>query len=83
MTRKILLSSLLFSAALILLMQTENSLEAQQAPNTSSGDALWHLPKFGENGWFIHAHNGKVRVCNVNNASVIGNKTAPRCSNWE
>ena len=29
---------------------------AQLGPSTqSTGDALWHLPKFGEQGWFIHA----------------------------
>lgn len=46
-------------------------------------DALWHLPKFGEQGWFIHAHNGKVRACNMDKASVVGEKPGPRCSDWE
>ena len=31
-------------------------------PSTQSGDALWHLPRFGEQGWFLHANNGRVRV---------------------
>ena len=57
---------------------------AQLGPSTqSTGDALWHLPKFGEQGWFIHAHNGKVRACNMDKASVIGSRAGPRCSNWE
>ncbi len=57
---------------------------AQMGPSTQNGgDALWHLPKFGEQGWFIHAHNGKVRACNMDKASVIGEKAGPRCSNWE
>ena len=57
---------------------------AQMGPSTQSGgDALWHLPKFGEQGWFIHGHNGKVRACNMDKASVIGQKAGPRCSNWE
>lgn len=57
---------------------------AQMGPSSQAiGDALWHLPKFGEQGWFIHAHNGKVRACNMDKASVVGYKQAPRCSNWE
>lgn len=57
---------------------------AQMGPsNQNGGDALWHLPKFGEQGWFIHANNGKVRVCNMDKTSVIGAKAGPRCSNWE
>ena len=57
---------------------------AQMGPSTqSSSDALWHLPKFGEQGWFLHAHNGRVRACNMDKASVIGDKPGPRCSDWE
>ena len=57
---------------------------AQMGPSTQSGgDALWHLPKFGEQGWFLHAHNGKVRACNMDKASVVGDKPGPRCSDWE
>jgi hypothetical protein len=57
---------------------------AQMGPSTQGGgDALWHLPKFGEQGWFIHAHNGNVRACNMDKTSVIGAKAGPRCSNWE
>ena len=57
---------------------------AEIGPSTQGGgDALWHLPKFDEQGWFIHAHNGKVRACNMDKASVVGEKSGPRCSNWE
>ena len=57
---------------------------AQMGPSSQSGgDALWHLPKFGEQGWFIHAHNGKVRACNMDKASVVGDKQGPRCSSWD
>ena len=60
------------------------SARAQMGPSTQGGgDALWHLPKFGEQGWFLHAHNGKVRACNMDKASVVGEKPGPRCSNWE
>ena len=59
------------------------TVNAQMGPSYQGGDALWHLPVFGEQGWFIHAHNGKVRACNMDKASVIGEKQAPRCSNWE
>ena len=56
---------------------------AQMGPSSQSGDALWHLPKFGQNGWFLHAHNGQVRACNMDKASVVGARPGPRCSNWE
>lgn len=59
------------------------SAHAQMAPGTSGGDALWHLPKFGQNGWFIHAHNGRVRACNMDKTSVVGERPGPRCSSWE
>ena len=52
-------------------------------PSAQSGDALWHLPKFGEMGWFLHASNGRVRVCNMDKVSVVGDKPGPRCSTWE
>ena len=55
---------------------------AQFAPPMQSGDALWHLPKFGEQGWFLHASNGRVRACNMDKASVVGERRAPRCSEW-
>ena len=56
---------------------------SQMGPSTNGGDALWHLPKWGETGWFIHAHNGSVRVCNLDKVSVVGEKTGPKCSSWE
>ena len=56
---------------------------ASVGPSVQGGDALWHLPKFGELGWFIHAHNGSVRACNMDKASVVGDRPGPRCSNWE
>lgn len=57
--------------------------DAQQGPSAQSSDALWHLPKFGESGWFLHAHNGRVRACNMDGSSVAGERRAPKCSNWE
>lgn len=56
---------------------------AQFAPPAPSGDALWHLPKLGSDGWFLHASNGRVRACNMDKVSVVGEKPGPRCSNWE
>ena len=62
---------------------TTNTANAQFAPpSVQSGDALWHLPKFGEQGWFLHANNGRVRACNMDKVSVVGERTAPRCSEW-
>ena len=70
-------------ATILLVFLADNRIVAQQGPSTTGGDALWHLPKFGENGWFIHAHNGRVRVCNMDQASVVGDKPGPKCSGWE
>ena len=51
-------------------------------PSVQAGDALWHLPKFGEQGWFLHANRGRVRACNMDKVSVVGERAAPRCSKW-
>ena len=62
---------------------TNGTVNAQFAPpSVQSGDALWHLPKFGESGWFLHATSGRVRACNMDKVSVVGERPAPRCSKW-
>ena len=62
---------------------TNATANAQFAPPSGqSGDALWHLPKFGEQGWFLYANNGRVRACNMDKVSVVGERAAPRCSKW-
>ena len=62
---------------------TNGTASAQFAPPSGqSGDALWHLPKFGESGLFLHANNGRVRACNMDKVSVVGERQAPRCSKW-
>ena len=62
---------------------TNGTANAQFAPPSGqSGDALWHLPRFGEQGWFLHANNGRVRACNMDKVSVVGERAAPRCSKW-
>ena len=62
---------------------TNGTVNAQFAPpSVQSGDALWHLPKFGESGWFLHANNGRVRACNMDKVSVVGERAAPRCFKW-
>ena len=62
---------------------SSSTANAQFGPTSSqSGDALWHLPKFGESGWFLHANNGRVRACNMDKVSVVGERPAPRCSEW-
>lgn len=67
----------------LVVSSVDNSANAQFAPPSGqSGDALWHLPKFGESGWFLHANNGCVRACNMDKVSVVGKRTAPRCSKW-
>ena len=62
---------------------TKGTANAQFAPpSVQSGDALWHLPRFGEQGWFLHANNGRVRACNMDKVSVVDERAAPRCSKW-
>jgi len=61
---------------------TNGTANAQFAPSANSGDAMWHLPKFGEQGWFLHANNGRVRACNMDKMGVVGERAAPRCSKW-
>jgi hypothetical protein len=53
------------------------------AYSLQGNDALWHLPNFAKSGWFIHASNGRVRACNLDKVSVVGDKSGPRCTNWE
>ena len=88
----ILMKKILMSAGMILVGVVIGSLSsnsprgaalAQFAPPAQSGDALWHLPKFGDVGWFLHASNGRVRACNMDKASVVDEKPGPRCSNWK
>ena len=85
--KQILLGAALVGVGTIIGTLSANSLSgsatAQFAPPMQSGDALWHLPKFGEQGWFLHASNGRVRACNMDKTSVVGDKPGPRCSNWE
>ena len=85
------MKQLLFCVALVgigtvigaLSSATIGAANAQFAPpNFQSGDALWHLPRFGEQGWFLHANNGRVRACNMDKVSIVGERAAPRCSLW-
>ena len=84
--KQLVLGAALVGTGIIIGAQSSNSYigtaTAQFAPSPNSGDALWHLPKFGEQGWFLHANNGRVRACNMNQASVVGERPAPRCSKW-
>jgi hypothetical protein len=58
--------------------KTNGTANAQFAPpGVQSGDALWHLPRFGEQGWFLHANNGRVRACNMDKVSVGGRTGSP------
>ena len=84
---RMLLGAVLVGVGAVLGTLSSNNLNgaanAQFAPPTQSGDALWHLPRFGDEGWFLHASNGMVRACNMNKASVVDEKPGPRCSNWK
>ena len=83
MKNALMIITLLTSGIAIGSITMSGSADAQQGPSVQSSDALWHLPKFGESGWFLHAHNGRVRACNMDGASVAGERQAPKCSNWE
>lgn len=83
MKNALMIIALLTSGIAIGSVITSGRADAQQGPSAQSSDALWHLPKFGESGWFLHAHNGRVRACNMDGASVAGERQAPKCSNWE
>jgi hypothetical protein len=48
----------------------------------SGTDVLLTMPLLEGQGWFLHAFGGRVRACTVDGASVVGDRTAPRCSNW-
>lgn len=56
--------------------------DAQLAPVAVGGDVLLTMPLLADKGWFVHAHNGRVRACTADGASVSGDRPAPRCSNW-
>ena len=45
-------------------------------------DVLLTMPILEGQGWFLHAYGGRVRACSVDGASVVGDRTAPRCTNW-
>lgn len=85
--KQILLGAALIGVGTVIGALSANNLggaaSAQFAPPAQSGDALWHLPTLGDDGWFLHASNGKVRACNMDKASVVGEKYGPRCSKWE
>lgn len=83
MKNALMIIVLLMTGIAIGSVTVNGSADAQQGPSVQSSDALWHLPKFGESGWFLHAHNGRVRACNMDGASVAGERQAPKCSNWE
>lgn len=84
--KQILLAAIFIGAGVVIGSHSSNNLNgaafAQFAPPAQSGDALWHLPLFGEDGWFLHANNGRVRACNMDKVSVVGDRPGPRCSNW-
>ena len=85
--KQLILGAVLLGVGAVIGTLSSNSLSgsaiAQFAPPSSqSGDALWHLPRFGEQGWFLHANNGRVRACNMDKVSVIAERPAPRCSKW-
>lgn len=45
-------------------------------------DVLLTMPLLESQGWFIHAYGGRVRACSADGASVVGERTSPRCSKW-
>ena len=52
------------------------------SPSTPSGDALWHLPRFGEQRRFLYANSGRGRACNMDTVTVVSDRPTPRCLKW-
>lgn len=75
--------AIIVASVIVYLGSNQSSAIAQSGPSLQSGDALWHLPSFSKDGWFLHASNGKVRACNMDKVSIVGDRPGPRCSNWE
>jgi hypothetical protein len=48
----------------------------------SGVDVLMSMPLLEGQGLFLHAFGGRVRACSVDGASILGDRIAPRCSNW-
>jgi hypothetical protein len=62
---------------------TNATANAQFAPpRAQSGDALWHLPRFGEQRWFLYANSGRGRTCNMDKVTVVSDRPTPRCLKW-
>ena len=62
---------------------TNGTANAQFArPGVQSGDALWHLPRFGEQRRFLYANNGRGRACNMDTVTVVSDRPTPRCLKW-
>ena len=84
--KQLVLGAALVGTGMIIGAQSSNSYigtaNAQFAPSANSGDALGHLPKCSEQGWFLHANSGRGRACNMDKVSVVGERIAPRCSKW-
>ena len=62
---------------------TDGRANAQPAPpSAQSGDALWHLPRFGEQRRFLYANSGRGRACNMDTVTVVSDRPTPRCLKW-
>lgn len=80
------LSALILSVATLgsvaMVSNALSAADAQSSPVESQSDQLLTMPILAEKGWFIHAHNGRVRACTADGASVAGERPAPKCSDW-
>ena len=85
--KHILLGAALVSTGLIAGALTSStnigSMQAQFGVSQQLVDTLWNLQKFVKQGCFIHASNERVRISNMEKASVVDEKSRPRNSNWE
>jgi hypothetical protein len=59
-----ILAATLVSVGTVIGILPSNSVVGESTPQVPppapSGEALWHLPKFSETGWFLHNNNGRV-----------------------
>ena len=85
----VILAAGLVVSALVWTDHTAPFAAAQSAPSpfedaapAQGVDVMLTMPILESQGWFIHAYRGRVRACSVDGASVVGERTAPRCSDW-
>ena len=86
LTATILSIGMIGAAAIVSAYSPMAVAQTQPAPQTGAvsqgSDALLTMPLLADKGWFVHSFGGRVRACTADGASVVGEKPAPKCSEW-